>query len=126
MTLKEKYILPKFKKTDEELENKFEKWLYVFRHLSNLQNRPKALQERIFEKLFQVAEIAKFTPEEKELYEESLKYYRDLKNVIDTSKEEGKLEKAAEIAKNLKEQGLPAELISDATGLSIEQINDID
>ena len=35
------------------------------------------------------AEIAKFSPEEKEQYEESLKTYRDLKNVIDTAFDEG-------------------------------------
>jgi hypothetical protein len=42
------------------------------------------------------AEIAKFTPDEKNKYEESLKYYRDLKNVVDTSFDEGKAEGKAE------------------------------
>jgi len=50
------------------------------------------LQERVFEKLFSVAEIAKFTPEERQGYEQSLKYYRDLKNVIDASYMEGREE----------------------------------
>ena len=47
------------------------------------------LQEKIFQRLFDTAEIAKFTTEEKEQYEESLKSYRDLKNVIDTAFGEG-------------------------------------
>ena len=81
--------LPKFQKTEKQLHNQFEKWLYVLRHLANLQNRPKVLQEKIFLKLFEVAEIASFSAEEKVQYEESLKYYRDLKNVVDTSREEG-------------------------------------
>ena len=39
--LKFVYIeLPKFTKTEEELENQFDKWLYVFTHLSQLQDRP--------------------------------------------------------------------------------------
>ena len=38
------------------------------------------------------SEIAKFTSKERDQYEQSLKYYRDLKNVIDTSFEEGKME----------------------------------
>jgi RNA-splicing ligase RtcB len=42
-------------------------------------------QERIFHKLFAAAEIAKYSREEKELYEESLKYYRDFNNVVDTA-----------------------------------------
>ncbi|MEO1516578.1 MAG: Rpn family recombination-promoting nuclease/putative transposase [Bacteroidota bacterium] len=118
--------LPKFTKTEEELETHFDKWLYVFRHLSKLQNRPPKLQDKVFKKLFDSAEIAKFSPEERQAYEESLKYYRDLKNVVDTSKEEGKEEgreeRNAEIAKVLKDKGMPIDEISEITGLSREEI----
>lgn len=122
--------LPKFTKSDTELQTRFDKWMYVFRHLANLQNRPDILQERIFEKLFEIAEIAKFTPKEKEQYEESLKYYRDLKNVVDTSKEEGKAEgkiegkseRSIEVAISLIKQGVPSDIVAKATGLSKEEI----
>ncbi|HHM21154.1 MAG TPA: Rpn family recombination-promoting nuclease/putative transposase [Bacteroidetes bacterium] len=129
--------LPKFKKTEEELETHFDKWLYVFRHLSRLQDRPAALQERIFAKLFEAAEIAKFSPVEREAYEDSLKYYRDLKNVVDTAWEEGREEGREEerkiqeekrraekikIARQLKENNVPVEVISQSTGLSAEEI----
>lgn len=62
--------------------------------VSKLHNHvnPKALQEKIFARLFEAAEIAKFTPDERDSYEASLKYYRDLKNVIDTAIAEGKTE----------------------------------
>ncbi|HKK78263.1 MAG TPA: Rpn family recombination-promoting nuclease/putative transposase, partial [Phaeodactylibacter sp.] len=113
--------LPKFKKTQEELEDHFEKWLYVFRHLSELQDRPQQLQDRIFQKLFDTAEIAKFTAEERVAYEESLKYYRDIKNVVDTSREEGKEEgieeRTLEIARELKNNGIPIDVIIKSTGL---------
>ena len=78
------------------MESEFDKWRYVLRHLPYLQNRPAALQERIFQKLFEAAEIARFDPIEKARYEKSLKYYRDLKNVVDTSYEEGKAEEKSE------------------------------
>jgi len=125
--------LPKFTKSDTELETRFDKWLYVFRHLANLQNRPTVLQERVFEKLFEIAEIAKFTPEEKGRYEESLKYYRDLKNVVDSSKEEGiiegiiegKNERSIEVAKEMKTDGVSIDKISKYTGLSKEEIQDL-
>jgi len=67
-------------------------------------------------------------------YEESLKVYRDLKGVIDTSFEEGekvglekgfgkgKDEKAREVAKAMKNEGEPIEKISMYTGLSSEEI----
>jgi len=72
-----------------DLLDNFDKWLFVLQQLPYLQNRPQALQDRIFQKLFEAAEIAKFTPDEKNKYEERLKYYRDLKNVVDTSFDEG-------------------------------------
>jgi predicted transposase/invertase (TIGR01784 family) len=118
--------LPKFKKKEEELETHFDKWMYIFTHLSQLQDRPKKLQERIFAKLFEAAEIAKFTPKEREAYEESLKYYRDIKNVVDRSRAEGLQEgmekRNIEIAKELKKNGVSIEIIAQSTGLSFEDI----
>ena len=81
--------MPKFQKTEEELETHFDKWMYVLKNLSNLQGRPKSLREKIFEKAFEVAEIERFSRKELQEYETSLKYYRDLKNVIDTKYGEG-------------------------------------
>jgi len=128
--LKFVYIeLPKFKKQEAELETHFDKWMYVFTHLSDLQNRPKKLQEKVFTKLFAAAEIAKFTPKERADYEKSLKYYRDLKNVVDTSKEEGREEgreeRNVEIAKKMKSEGFSIDQIATLTGLEIEKINDL-
>lgn len=117
--------LPKFKKQEDELETQFDKWLYVFRHLSNLQGRPKNLQDRVFQKLFDAAEIAKFSPEERNAYEDSLKYYRDLKNVVDTSREEGVIEGIEKIAKKMKEKGMSNSEISELTGLNDDEINDL-
>lgn len=65
--------MPKFNKREEELDGMFDKWLFVLRNLSRLMERPKALQERVFTKLFDAAEIAKFTKEQYEAYEDSLK-----------------------------------------------------
>ena len=117
--------LPKFQKTEKQLHNQFEKWLYVLRHLANLQNRPKVLQEKIFLKLFEVAEIASFSAEEKVQYEESLKYYRDLKNVVDTSREEGLKEGKIQIAKEMKVDGFAIEKIIKYTGLSKSDIEEL-
>ena len=62
-------------------------------------------------------------------YESSLKVYRDLKGVIDTAfgegKEEGKLERGLEIARQLKRLGIDPLAISQATGLSVEEINSL-
>ncbi|MEP7339445.1 MAG: PD-(D/E)XK nuclease family transposase [Acidobacteriota bacterium] len=49
------------------------------------------LQERVFARLFEAAEIGKFNRAERAQYEESLKVYRDLKNVIDTAAQEAEV-----------------------------------
>lgn len=118
--------MPHFKKAESALQNNFDKWMYVLQQLPNLESRPQALQDRVFQKLFDAAEIARFTPDEKIKYEESLKYYRDLKNVIDTSyvegKIEGKIEGKLEIASQMKKKGMDKNLIAEITGLSLEEI----
>jgi len=81
--------LPKFTKTLEELESQFDKWLFLLRHLSKLNHPPELLEEPVFEQLFEVAEIANFSRTEQDSYLNSLKYFRDLNNAIDTSREEG-------------------------------------
>ena len=45
--------------------------------------KPATLQERVFTRFFEAAEIAKFTVEEYHHYETSLKVYRDWRNTID-------------------------------------------
>lgn len=118
--------MPHFNKVEADLQSNFDKWMYVLQQLPYLQNRPQALQDRVFQKLFEAAEIAKFTPEEKVKYEESLQYYRDLKNVVDTSydegKAEGKQEEKYEIARQMKSEGEAIEKIIRYTGLTMEEI----
>ena len=75
-----------------------------------------------FDRLFEEAEIAKFTPQEMREYETSKMAYRDIKNSIDTAKQEGKNEKALEIAKNMLTDGVDINLIMKYSGLTQEQI----
>ncbi len=114
--------MPKFNKTIDQLETRFDKWLYLIRNLNRLEKIPEKLKERIFEKTFEVAEIAKFTPDQVRSYEDSLKYYRDLKNSLDTAKEEGKFEEKEGIARNLLNNNVDIEIIVESTGLTQEQI----
>lgn len=81
--------MPKFTKTENELVTLFDKWMYAIRHLGTLMERPKALQEKVFARLFEVAEIAKFNPKERFEYEDSLKAYRDWFSVMETAEIRG-------------------------------------
>lgn len=125
--------MPNFNKSEEELETRFDKWLYILKNLPKLHNRPAKLQERVFEKLFSVAEIAKFSPVEIDAYEESLKVYRDLKNALQTAKEEGKFEgkvegrdeRNTEITVEMLKNGETDEKTALYTGLPEETIKEL-
>jgi len=136
------FEMPKFNKTEEQLETLFDKWLYVLKNLPRLLDRPVALQERVFERVFHLAEISRFNKQEIDQYEESLKVFRDLNNVIDTAEEKGLRKGLAqgraeglaegiekgftegklEIARNMKQAGMPVEQITLFTGLTVEEI----
>ena len=51
--------------------------------------KKKHMSPPTFKRLFQEAEIAQFTPSELRRYEDSLKAYRDIKNSMETAKEQG-------------------------------------
>ena len=101
-----KYVeVGRFDKTDEELTSLSDKWMYVLKNLSRLDNRPAALREKIFSKLFAAASVARFTPTELREYEDSLKAYRDIKNSLDTAKEQGREEGMEEGLAKGREEG---------------------
>ncbi len=66
--------------------------MFLLRHLAELTDRPQPLEEGVFPELFAAAEIANFSPTEQETYQNSLKYYRDMNNVVDTARQEGRQE----------------------------------
>jgi predicted transposase/invertase (TIGR01784 family) len=125
--------MPKFKKEQDELLSKFEKWLYLLKYLPRLQSLPIKMQEKIFKKVMNVAELAKLNSEERAAYEHSLKSYRDLQNVKDTYFEEGKIEGRIEgriegkleTAINARKQGLPIDVIVAITQLSEDELKRI-
>ena len=127
--------IAKFNKTLGELETLYEKWLYALKNLYKLTQRPKELCDKVFDRLFEEAEIAKFTPQEMREYEASKMAYRDIKNSIDTAKREGLAEgmelgmekgmnqKALDIARNMLADGVDINLIMKYSGLTQEQID---
>lgn len=125
--------LPNFTKTEDQLETLQDKWFFLFRHLHRLQEQPKKLQERIFNSLFKQANIARFKPEERLAYESSLKYYRDLTNVVDTARdegreegwEEGKKEGKKEMVLNMLQAGLPDNQVMNIAQITADELASI-
>ncbi|MDD6804265.1 MAG: Rpn family recombination-promoting nuclease/putative transposase [Prevotellaceae bacterium] len=112
----------KFNKTENELVTLYDKWVYALKNLAKLTDRPAALRDKIFDRLFQVAEIAKFTPTELREYEDSLKAYRDLKNSLDTAEEKGEAKEKKSTIKRLLASGISVDIIAIATGLTHDEV----
>ncbi len=127
--------LAKFNKAEGELATLLDKWLYVLKNMQRLMERPVALQERVFTRLFKAAEIATYTTNERREYEQSRRAYQDIKIAIDTAKKDGRAEGVAQgraegiretklkNAKAMKGDGLPVSLIAKYSGLTEEEIN---
>ena len=119
--------IPKFNKTEDELVTMFDKWMFALRNLYRLLERPKALQDRIFQKLFDQAEIAKYSAKERQKYEESRKDYWDYYSTVTTAEKKGRVEGRAEGLVEGMEKGQQQEKVEtihrlQALGLTIEQI----
>ena len=114
--------MPKFRKREDELETLFDKWMFVLKNLATLLDRPAALQERVFKRLFETAEIARFSESEMRDYEESLKNLRDLGNVLNTAKEEGRKEGRKEGRREERLANAKAMLIGGISSYSVADI----
>ena len=80
---------------------------------------------KVLERLFEEAEIAKFTTQEIREYEASKMAYRDIKTSIDTAKREGRIEANIETAQRLLTMGLPAEQVAKATQLPLDKVQNL-
>jgi len=121
--------MPKFLKTEEELETIADKWLYALKNLPRLLERPRALQDRIFKKFFDVAEIANLSKEEYARYLESEKVYYDNDGAIRTAEAKGfaKAEAKArqeklESARKMKAKGFSDDDIVEIIGITPEEL----
>ena len=138
--------LARFSKTLEECGNDLERMLYVIKNMGNLKNQPDSLRHEIFSRIFRACEIAMFDEGkriqyDRDMYDEKRRM-GELKTAemiglekglekgreegreegmavgVEKGREEGKLEAAAEF----KQLGVSVEIISQATGLSVEAI----
>ena len=128
--------MPKFRKSEEELETEFDKWLYAIKNLATLMERPAVLQEAVFQRLFEQAEIAQFNREELKSYLESQKDFWDLFAVTETAEKKGraegmaegmakgKAEGRAEMFRTMYRKGMSAEQIAEMTSTDMEEVQE--
>lgn len=76
-----------FVKVEAELVNDLDRWLYILKNMSSLKGLSKYLRKPIFEKLFQLAEYSKLNPEEREMYNVSLRNKWDAESIRSSQEE---------------------------------------
>nr|WP_228098723.1 Rpn family recombination-promoting nuclease/putative transposase [Pedobacter sp. MC2016-24] len=130
-----------FVKGPEQLETDIDRWLYALKHLTEFRTRPAYLSGPEFDQLFNLVKYANLTKKGKAMYDASLKYKWDNKNVRDYEVSKGReegleqgreeerakaLEDKREIAREMLAEGEPLERIVKYTKLSIDEIQALD
>ena len=108
----------KFNKREDGRETDLDKWLYLLKKMSTLLERPAALRDRVFGRLFDVAEYARLDDEERKKYVEAMNTTRDTFNMIAYARKQT----SYEIARRMIDKGLDMDTILDVTGLTKEDI----
>lgn len=111
-----------------------DQWLYSLKHMDALDEVPDGFDSEEMSSLYTAAEIALFDGDKRIKYEKAMMYERDYNNDMYYSRKEGieegiaigeargKEEERLANAKSLKQVGVPVEKISEALGLSPEEI----
>ena len=92
--------------------------------------QPAWLQNEVYTRIFSACEIAGFPEDKRIKYEQEMNDEKRLRSEYNTARrmgleeglEKGREEARVESARKLKQMGVAAEIIAEATGLSIEEI----
>ena len=106
---------------------------YILGHISQMDERPEGVEGEIFDLLFKSAEIANFAPRERKEYIKDMTTERDIKNQLAFAHNSGvqqgleigdkrRAEDKVNTARNFIALGVDLEIISKATGISVEEL----
>jgi predicted transposase/invertase (TIGR01784 family) len=135
--------MPKFKKTEEELSNHLDIWLYILNNMIDLTDIPQKLKDdKIIQEVFDIAEFLKLSKDEQFAYQHTLKVRLDNINTLRYAMEEGtrrgvqkglqkgieqgKKEAQKDIARAMLKQGVDKNIILATTNLTIQEIEGLE
>ena len=122
--------LPMFDKTEEECQTSIEKWVYLMKNMNKLDHLPWTDEDPVYAELAKVSNVAALSPEDRIIYEENLRIYRDnlatnqaaFEAGVKEGHEAGVKEGMKRMVTNMSQKGFTDEAIADATGLSIDEV----
>lgn len=141
--------LSRFRLSKRQCKSIEEKWFFSLKNMHTLKERPQEFDEPEFQTLFQINDRTILDRNERQSYDESESEYLTMKNALDYAiktgreegREEGRLEgivigktegillgearKQFEIAKKLLDKGLAPLLVSESTGIELQEVEKI-
>ena len=129
--------LPYFEKSAEACENNFDRWIYLLKHMETIVKLPWPEKNPVFQRLAEISDLGSLSREERMKYDEAIRKYRDTLCVMQSQLDEGiqigrdegiqigRQQTLASVARNLKAQHVPLDVIASSTGLSIQEIEDL-
>jgi predicted transposase/invertase (TIGR01784 family) len=126
--------LPLFNKTLEECCTLQDKLIFSLRHAHELKAKPEQFGEGVFDKIFDIAQIARFSKEEREKYEANMMNQRDQYAIAKCARDEGvaigreegvaigREEGVEKTARNMLGKGVEPALVASYTNLSLEAV----
>ncbi len=121
--------LPKFTKSEEELDTITDKWIYFIKHAGELDFIPHTFTEPHLVEAFDMANTAGLSEDELDLQFKRRDFIYLQKGSLEKAKKEGRQEgRTAEkiaIAKTSLRQGLDTHVIALITGLSLPEIGQL-
>ena len=142
--------MPNFKQVEEQLKTRLDRWMYFIKNLEDFESIPAIFKEEVFYNTLERAELAKFSLQEMNNYQRSLKVFRDNINTFDYARQTafeagraegrllgiagsivegkaveeamGKIEAKIELVIQMKKRGFSIKDIADLTNFSKNEI----
>ena len=115
----------------------FNCWIYIMKNMNMFEQMPFSEKYPVFRKLAEIGDLRKLSREELELYDEDIKNMRDIyatrkfdekrgmEKGIAEGRVEGRAEGKAEVARNMLAIGMPWSQIVQLTGLTEDQLKQL-
>ena len=117
--------LPKFNKTEAQLDNILDKWVYFLKNAEVLQKVPIALKETEFSEAFGVLARSNWSNKELLEYDQYLDIWRSEVGRTESAEERGLAKGKLEVAIDMLKANFDVEVIAQMTKLSIEQVQEL-
>jgi len=117
--------LPKFNIKRKDLKTLVEKWVFFIKEAENLEVIPEGIDDPGLRAAFEEANIQTWSQEELEAYDYAGLRETEDRLRLEKAKSDAKRDREIEIASVMKNKGVDKNIISEATGLTLDEIAEI-